>query len=288
MKMPRIPKGAIRAAWKTFMKKAEDNLPTILHCVAVVAGFAATGFAIKSTPKANVDIQTKKADKVMARLAASPQAFPSKESIDRAILDEKLTAWEWGEVILKNYWPTGLCLSVMTGLTAYAEVMHIKHIAALTAGIALVEKDNKDLVDKIKEIGGQKKLDEAQKEVAKDAFLNIPDEKYIVQTTHGHTLFYEPNSRTYFYSSIDAVKKAIQDFREKLRVTGDQSVEDLCYYLDIPLEDPYIENHLVWTYLGDFSGGTQLLDINIDYIGHPVTGEPCAALLFSDRPTWGQ
>ena len=288
MKMPRIPKGAVRTAWKTLMKKAEDNLPTILHCVAVVAGFAATGLAIRSTPKATADIQTKKADKVMARLGTNPQEFPSKESVNEAIADEKLTVWEWGEIILKNYWPTGLCLSVMTGLTAYAEMMHIKHIAAFTAGIALVEKDNKDLVDKIKELGGQKKLDEAKKEIARDAFLKIPDEKYIVQTTHGHTLFYEPNTKTYFYSSVDAVEKAIRDFREKLRVTGDQSVEDLCYYLDIPLEDPYIENHLGWTYLGDFGGGTELLDISLDWSGNPVTREPCIALLFSDRPTWGQ
>lgn len=99
---------------------------------------------------------------------------------------------------------TGTIVSVIGGYKVAS-----KQIAVLSSLYSMSEKALTEYQDKAKELIGPKKAQEIKDEVSADKVkTNPPKSDTVINTGKGSTLFYDPKSGRYFYSSPEAVKSA--------------------------------------------------------------------------------
>lgn len=268
---------SVKSLWKTAVKFVDEHLPTILSGIAIVGLGTSVGLAIKETPKAQEAIMAAKVDKAEALETEDNTPRPS---------EVKLTAWEGFKAIAPVYWPLAMS-TIGTGVCIIAaDRTHNKRYLAVAAALSLKDKDLAEYKAKVKELFGEKKSDEVQRELAKDYAMNVPqDDGTIILTTNGMDLFYEPITRTYFRSSPIAVERGIRDFYQFYTREHIGSVDDLLDRLDVCLKDNYIASRFEWSDVGD---GRGIPEIDIDYSGTCTrTGEVVHVLKYTgDGPRW--
>lgn len=275
---------------KTFVKAAlkfvDENLPTILMVAAEIGLAGTVVAAINDAPKAKEAITNKKLDKA-AEIENSQENIELYKNSDGEY-DLKLipmTPWEYFTTLAPIYWHTALCAGVTGTCIFMSNHIGRKRYLAVLGALALKEKDLEKYKEKVKEFFGEKKTKELEHEINKDISLNAPvDRNKIYATGHGDYLCYEPLSRSYFRSSIDAVKAGINDFLRQLITDGQATISDLVYALDIPLQDSYVEDRSGWIYEGMRAS---LPEFSFDYSGNPVTNEPCMVIECGTKPVIG-
>ena len=277
----------LKVLWKVFSKGVVDNLPTILSVVAVGGLVGSVATAIIDTPKAVEKIEEAKMEKAekIEREAETDEEIDIYRDEDGhlSLAKIKLSPWEYVTALTPIYWKTGACM-ILTGGCIFMSNHVSKHrIAMLLAALKLRDKDIKEYEDKIKEMFGEKKAEEVKNELSKDWIMSKPDEKDIIITDRGQTLFYEPLSHTYFRSNPIAVGEAINRTNAIGQANGCVSVADYCYELDIHLKDTYLEDGYEWTF--DYGVIQDLLQWNKGtYVEYPYTGETAIVINLNRKP----
>lgn len=281
----------LKMVWKACSKFVETNLTTILSITAVVGLVGSVATAIIDTPKAQDKIIKAKLDKAEELERNDPDAFAEggmsiyRDEDGCLTLEKiKLSPWEYTKILVPTYWKTGLCMIISGTCTLSANHMNKKQIAALATALSLRSKEFGEYKEKVKELLGEKKVNEIQQELAKDTAMNVPDDG-IYETGHGKQIFYEPIMQRYFRSSIDYVKNAWTDFKNEIYDCHEGTLTQLYYGYDIPLIDTFYPDRITWIHEeGDPSA---IGMIHFEFATYDRTGEHVAVIVYPERPDLG-
>lgn len=191
-----------KAAWKVALKFVDDNLPTILSGLALVGLGASVVSAAKDGAKAQEAIE----DGIHRKLFTATDE--ELETMDAERVDEKpddyaelgydgmvsvgtadevkdiilykrkkvLTFWEKFAIYGKVYWKTAT-LTLLTGASIIASnVVSKKRYLGLAALVASQAKELDTYKDKVKEVLGEKKAEQVEKEIARDKMMECPED----------------------------------------------------------------------------------------------------------------
>lgn len=244
---------------KQVEKFTQDNSPLILTTVAAVgvvttaylsgqAGFKAALILLEEDAKRDVDDPN--------------TTITLKENIN--------LTW-------KVYLP-----AVGTGIITVAALVGANQIgmrraAAMTTALAISERAFEEYTHKVVEKIGEKKANVIRDEVVQDRIDKDPlGDRQPIATGSGEVLCYEFYAGRYFYSSVEAIRKAENTINRRFN-DGHETASLSDLYLLIGLESTQISDDVGWR--ADVSP----LDINI--VGHVSDkGQPCLGVIYRSTP----
>lgn len=241
------------------LKYVKEHSPEILIGAGVVGMCTSTVLAVKATPKALTLIKEK------------------EEELDVTHLTKK----EIVQATWKQYAP-----SVGVGVLSVACIIggtskSIKRNTALATVYALSESTLKEYQRKTKEIVGEEKAREIDRQVAKSRakekqiVIQNRDSEYVHHTSFGDNLIYDTMSGRYFRSSTNAIEAAVNSVNKLIIDDGSATVNDFYNELDIPCV--VAGNMIGWKYEKEQLEIT--FDSDIDKMGNPFL-----ILTYRNRP----
>lgn len=186
---------------KTLGTLVNRNSPVILTGTAIAGVFATTASGIKATPVAMDHIREAKERK-------------EKETGDP---NARLTPAETVQACAKDYIPTGL-MAVGTALCmGLSTKISLKRNAALATCVVAGQNALSEYQNKVAEKFGEDKERSVHDDIARDRMLSEPASKNtIFKTGMGEHLCYDVYSGRYFYSDVEELRKAANDFNQRL------------------------------------------------------------------------
>lgn len=246
---------------KTLAKQAvyllDKHSPVILTGIAVATGITAVVLATKTTIKATRIVDAENAKRIEDE-------------------NPKMTRMEILEKVGPDYIPTALTLVASVSCMVSSTAILSKRNAALAGMCALATTQLKEHQDKVEELFGKKKAQEARVAVEEDKMSNEPN-KPIVLTGGGDVLCRDCLSGQMFRSSVEKIHYAINAANEDLLNCGYISLNDV-YYL-MGLEQTQIGEEQGW----HIESGL----INVDYdSGLSPSHEPVLLVRFVNLPRY--
>lgn len=139
----------------------------------------------------------------------------------------------------------------------------------------------KTFEEKTKEVVGEKKVEKIRNDIDKDRVqTNPPDEKNIIPTKHGHSLFMDAWTHQYFYTDAAFLKTEAAKFINAIRKDQYKSLNDFYYMIDLP--EAECGNKVGWhNNMDDINNVDEFI-----WFGSTITpyGEPCGVLHFEVEP----
>ena len=225
LSMLKIKSGALKYG-KQFVGFMQKNSPTVLSATAVV-GFVGSMVCLwKSKTKIENDIETRKLAVKIAR-----EESEDEESEARAI---KNANKYFAKNVAKHTAPT-LVMSTITVASIIASVkIGNKRLAAVSAAYTLLDQNSKEWKEKAREILGDSKVRKVDEAWSDDKLKGIyPEEDEIIATNHGQTLFYDSWSGRYFKSSIEFIRRVINDMNYRLISEEWLDLNEFYYHLGL-------------------------------------------------------
>lgn len=236
---------------ETLIKKS----PEILIGLGVTGMISTTVMAVKATPKAL-------------------QMVKKKEEEENRELSKK----EVVQTVWKCYIPTAVTGIISISCIVGASRVNAKRNAALATAYSLSETAFSDYKEQVIETIGEKKESEVQDKVAKKKLENesvVNKEVFI--TDKGNSLCYDSVSGRYFYSDVEAIKKAENELNKRMMSEMYLSLNE--FYYALGLRSTVLGNELGW----NISDG--LLDIH--YSSQIADdGRPCLVLEYRIAPRY--
>ena len=228
-----------------------EKSPTIFTGLAVGSAIGSVVLAVRATPKAIILLEEKKELK--------------------AECEENLTKKEVVKTTWKCYIPTAATLSLSIFCIIMAHRTHVRKNAALAAALSVSEQALQTFTKKSIERIGEKKTEEIKAAAIEETVANNPPTDYNTEHTgKGDVLFYLPMNGRYFYSDIESVRKAINDFNFDLRDEMEKSLNELFYNLGVTPD--VLGNCVGWNI--NYKGP---IDYNLPAV-KAMDGKPCLAL----------
>lgn len=200
----------------------KEHSPEILVSAGVVGMATSTVLAVKATPKALQMIEEK------------------KDELDTDYLTKK----EVVQATWKNYLPSAGLGVVSAACIILGTTQNIKRNTALATVYAISENTLKEYQRKTKEVVGEEKAREIDREVAKSrvrrdrgdkpVVIEEANSEYIIHTGLGNTLIYDSFSGRYFRASVNSVDAAVNKINKKLNNEFIMTVNDFYMELNIP------------------------------------------------------
>ena len=196
----------------------KEHSPELLVGLGVVGMASSAVLAVRATPKA-LDLIEDKKDEL--------------ETND-------LTKKEVVQATWKQYAPAVGLGVVSASCIVLGTSQNIKRNTALATVYALSESTLREYKTKVKEIAGEEKAKEIDREVAKArvrekiTVVETEGSEYIHHTGNGDTLIYDSLSGRYFRSSRNAVETAVNRVNKSLLDEYMMSVNDFYNELEIP------------------------------------------------------
>jgi hypothetical protein len=248
---------------KQVEKFAQDNSPLILTTVGAVGVVTTAYLSGRAGFKAGQIVLEDYLERMTeADLDGPPSAPTFKEIVN--------LTW-------KCYIPP-----VGVGILTVASVIGANQIgtrraAAMTTALALSEKAFEEYRHKVVEKLGEKKAHVITDEVVQDRINKDPlGDRDAFMTGHGDTLCYEYYAGRYFYSSVEAIRKAENQINWNLN-NGHETASLADFYQLLGLELTEVSQEVGWR------ADTSPLDINI--IGHVSDkGVPCIGVIYKSTP----
>jgi hypothetical protein len=229
MQMSTIVKGGLKAL-KIIEKGAVKHLPTILTAVGSAGVIGGVILAVKKTPDAKKELDKEK---------KNWEDIPDKENRVKADYIFKCV-----RIGAQHYWLVGLIIAGSLTCFWLANRISLKRLTSALTAAGLSAKAKEELEQKIKELDGEKHLQNLRDDIDKDRILNNPpEEDKIINTGLGSHLCYEPITGRYFYSNIERIRKAVIMCRNELQKEGYLSVND--WFASINLDSTDLT--LCWT-----------------------------------------
>lgn len=211
----------INDVFNKVLKFANDHSPEILIGGGVVGMATSTILAVRATPKALELIEDKKYE-----------------------LDvEELTRKEIALATWKQYVPAIGVGVLSTACIVFGTTKSLKRNTALATVYALSESTLREYQKKTKEIVGEDKAREIDREVSKSrvkerlnekpVIVESKDSEYVEHTGNGDTLIYDSLSGRFFRSSVNAVESAVNAINYSMMNEYIMTVNDFYNELDI-------------------------------------------------------
>lgn len=244
---------------KHLEKLAIDNSPVLLTAIGVVGTIGTAVLTHKAALKA---------DQIHLE-AIKNEHYDTLPSTRRA----------QGTAQFKLVWKCYIPPVVSGGLTIAAIVSanHIgsKRTAAVAAAYTISEKAYSEYREKVIEKIGSGKEQAIRDDVVRDRIAaNPPREDNVVLVGSGEILCYDMTSGRYFNSSVEEIKKCVNDTNYQINAQGYASMSD--FYDRLGLPRTTISEEMGWT-------SDKLMDVNFTTI-LSEDGRPCVAINFMTGP----
>lgn len=241
----------------------KEHSPEILVSAGVVGMATSTVLAVRATPKALQKIEEK------------------KEELDTDYLTKK----ELIQTTWKDYLPSAGIGLVSAACIVLGTSQNVKRNTALATVYAISENTLKEYQRKTKEVVGEEKAKEIDREVAKSRARRSLSERpvvvednsseYIIYTGLGNTLIYDTFSGRWFRASVNSVDAAVNKINKKLNNEFIMTVNDFFMELNIPVVGA--GNLIGWKSDKDEMVVSYDSDVN-------KMGEPYLILTYTNRP----
>lgn len=242
----------------------------IEHSSEILTGVGITGMitsivlAIKATPKA-MDL-------------IADAAMEKYEGADTAE-DTELTKMEIVKVTWKCYIPTAVT-SILSAVCLISSVsVSSRRTVALAAAYTLSESTLKEYQEKVIETFGEKKARTVKDAVAQEKVKKNPvDNRQVIITGNGETLFYDLLSDRYLTSNVETIRKSVNDLNLRLRDEMYLSVNE--YFTEIGLSETGMGFELGWNIDKGY------IDIDLSSAAISNDGRPCIVIDHINPPTY--
>ena len=218
---------------------------------------------------------------------ATPKALQLMEARKKELEVEKLTPIETVKTTWKCYVPT-----VISGATSIACIVgsnsvNARRNAALATAYKLSESAFSEYRNAVVETIGEKKERAVHDNLAKKHIAENPiNRTEIIVTGKGKTLFLDPLSNRYFYSTIQKIDDAINALNYEINtaafVTDGVTLND--FYEEIGIPGTMVGDNLGWnlnTGLIAWHKGSDIVPEGEDH-----EGEPCIVIEFTNPPQY--
>ena len=238
--------------------------PEILMGIGIAGMITTTVLAVKATPKAILLIEDKKDELEV----------------------ESLTPIETVKTTWKCYIPAAISGTMSVACLIGSNSVNARRNAALATAYKLSETAFAEYRDGVIETIGEKKEKTVRDKVSEKQIKENPVNKTdIIVTGKGKTLFFDPLSHRYFYSSIEKIRRAENILNKEINTDpfdAGRTVND--FYTEIGLPTTATGDALGWNL------NIGLLDIYLSYQGGEegteFEDEPCAVLNFYNPPRY--
>lgn len=275
---------------KLVWKVVDENAPTILMVLAEIGLVGTVISAINDAPIAQdklTDAKMDKAEEIERTDPASMEKYriENEESAEPLydLTKIRLTPWEYVQILAPVYWKTAVGFAITSTCIFLGPHIAKKRYLLALGLLASREKEIEKYKDKVKELFGEKKVQQIEDKIAQDIVDDAPDELNVFYTGDGNQLFYDTASHTWFRSSRECVDRAINQFNAQLLEDEEATVADLAYHYGYQLMDNYDLDRMMWTY---DVGKKNLLKAEFSYCGHPRTQEPCCVIRYDRHPIY--
>lgn len=238
----------------------EKNSPTILTGLAVAGVVTTVVLAVKATPEAVEILEATKADK----------AYDNDG-------DDKLTVLEVVECTWRSYAPAAVTGVVTIACIIGANHVNLKRNAAIASLATLYQTNFEEYKEKVKKKIGEKKESDIRYEVDQERLDKYPIDKNVTHNEGGGPVrCFDPMSGRYFWSDIETLRHAQNEFNQLLVLEGRESLNTLYGFMN--LETTSLGEEVGWTpdHLMEFSFNSRLTSkgepvMVVDYAVPPTT-----------------
>lgn len=230
--------------FKGVLKEVQTSLakhsPEILTGIGIAGMVTTVVLAVRATPKAMRLIED---EKNRQNEALAEQA--KKDNLEKCPQVDKIKAKDAVKVAWKCYIPAAITGATSIACLIGATSVSARRNAALAAAYKLSESALIEYKDKVIETIGEKKEQAIRDEINKDRVKENPVNKNeVIITGKGDTLCLDYQSRRYFKSDIDKIKRAINEVNAKLLRDSYVSLNEL--YWELGLEGSSTGDRMGW------------------------------------------
>lgn len=198
-----VIKGAVVRGLKVAGKFIKAKSPIILAVGAAIGVGVVIYETIKATPGALMEVED-------ARFEKKNGTGKFEDAEDAG---EDLTTWEVVKIAAKHYIRVMIAAIVTVAMISCSTAISARRVAALTGALGLAESHIEDLTKAAKEFLPEKKMVEFEDKVNEVAKEKNPltSNTYVEPTSGGRELFLLEWTGQYFESSIDRVRRVVND-----------------------------------------------------------------------------
>lgn len=219
-----MDKQKVTSFFKSIKALATKHSPEILTAIGIAGMIGTTIMAVSATPKA-------------LRLIEKAE----KEE------DRRLTKVEVVKVTWKKYLPATVTGAVSIGCLIGANSVHAKRNAALATAYQLSTTAFNEYREKVVETIGEKKEKAVHDKVAADRIEKNPvSQNQVIITGNGTSLCYDVAGDRYFESSIDRIKRAVNDLNYRMISGAEMSISLNEFYTAIGLKQTPLGEQVGW------------------------------------------
>lgn len=195
-------------------RNLKSNSPVLL-CIVAAVGVAATGITTALGTVKAIDILDAK----------------RKEQSD------ELTKGQIAAAVWPCYIPSALIAAGTVICIFGANYISKQQYNSLLAAYTLLDQSAREFKQKFIDIYGLDKEHELENEIAKDNLPAVTKESEL-------PLWYDPETRRYFNTSVDDFKKALYTINHDLTINGFVSLDE--FFMAMGIEPSEAANHLGW------------------------------------------
>lgn len=244
---------------------AAENSPAILTAIGVTGTLTTAYLAAKGALKASEALKEAEEAKLAEFQGESP---------DKTGLPDPLTAQEKFEATWEHFVPAALSAAMTVAAIICSNRISDRRTAALASAYSVVKESYGEYQKKTTEKVGPKKAQEIKDEVAEEMVRRHPIRTTeVVAPVSGQVLFYDRWSGRYFYSDVETVRGAVNDFNHQLIHDMYMSLNE--FWEKIKLPSTTCGEHLGWT-------SDNLLETDISWV--TIEGERVAFVDFKTLP----
>jgi len=259
--------GAIAKRAEKFVAR---NSAVILTTIGVTGTLTTAYLTGKATFKAAEVLRQESASKyVEAHVTPDGDILPETKQSEELSFKEKF------ELTWKLYIPAAVCAGLTVTCIIAANRVDTRRAAALASAYSISERALDEYKAKVLEKLGEEKEKEIREDIARDRVKkNPPSKSNVIVVSGKQSLFLDQWSGRYFFSDMQTVRSALNDFNAKVINETYASLSEFWYLLGLPSTAE--SDEIGWS-------TDKLLDL--DFSGDITEeGQPCVAMDFRVRP----
>lgn len=260
----------LSALFKRAGQVAAENSPAILTAIGVTGTLTTAYLAAKGALKASEALKAAENEKVEQNRKGSDLTEEEKSDPNRF----SLTTQEKFEATWEYFVPAALSAAMTVTAIICSNRISDRRSAALASAYSVVKESYGEYQKKTVEKVGPKKAQEIKDEVAEEMVRRHPIRvTEVVAPVSGQVLFYDRWSGRYFYSDVETVRGAVNDFNHQLIHDMYMSLNE--FWEKVKLPSTACGEHLGWT-------SDNLLETDISWV--TIEGERVAVVDFRTLP----
>ena len=217
---------------------------------------------------------------------ATPKALQLMEARKQELEVEKLTPIETVKTTWKCYVPAAISGATSIACIVGSHSVNARRNAALATAYKISESAFNEYRTKVVETIGEKKEKVVRDKISEEQVKNHPvSHTEIIVTGKGKTLFFDPLSHRYFYSTIELLRKAENNLNWQINTDPfDAGVTINDFYEEIGLPGTATGDNLGWNlHIGKVDIYTSAQKVEDD---EEHEGEPCLVINFTNPPQY--